>query len=208
MEHRIIVVGIGPGHADYLLPMARQVIAAARVLVGGKRALAAFSHAGQETMPVMGDIQRVMGYIHSKLEQQDIVVMVSGDPGYYSLLDALRQEFPLRQLQVIPGISSMQFAFARLALPWHEARLLSMHGRMPKQEELAYRPGALLGILTDKVHNSQSISTLLLQCGWPEQTEIYICTRLSYENEKIVHTNLEKAQTADLFTHCIMVVRA
>ena len=77
-------------------------------------------------------------FIGENLARQDVVVMVSGDPGYYSLLDALRRGFPQEAIQVIPGISSFQLAFARLALPWHEAELLSFHGRVPAEGKLTY----------------------------------------------------------------------
>ena len=208
MEHKIIVAGIGPGNPDYIVPAARQAIEEAAVLVGGSRALADFARDGQETMTVRRDIPAVLAFVRDRLKTTDIVVMVSGDPGYFSLLDALRRDFPLECLQVIPGISSVQLAFSRLALPWHGARLLSMHGRMPEKAELAYAPGAVLGILTDAVHNSRTIAQLLLQLGWPAETELFICARLSYADEKIIRTTLQGAGQEAEIGHCILVVKA
>ena len=208
MEHKIIVAGIGPGNPDYIVPAARQAIEEAAVLVGGSRALADFARDGQATMTVRRDIPAVLAFVRDRLKTTDIVVMVSGDPGYFSLLDALRRDFPLECLQVIPGISSVQLAFSRLALPWHGARLLSMHGRMPEKAELAYAPGAMLGILTDAVHNSRTIAQLLLQLGWPADTELFICARLSYADEKIIRTTLQGAGQEAEIGHCILVVKA
>ena len=208
MEHKIIVAGIGPGNPDYIVPAARQAIEEAAVLVGGSRALADFARDGQETMTVRRDIPAVLAFVRDRLKTTDIVVMVSGDPGYFSLLDALRRDFPLECLQVIPGISSVQLAFSRLALPWHGARLLSMHGRMPEKAELAYAPGAVLGILTDAVHNSRTIAQLLLQLGWPAETELFICARLSYADERIIRTTLQGAGQEAEIGHCILVVKA
>ena len=208
MEHKIIVAGIGPGNPDYIVPAARRAIEEAAVLVGGSRALADFARDGQATMTVRRDIPAVLAFVRDRLKTTDIVVMVSGDPGYFSLLDALRRDFPLECLQVIPGISSVQLAFSRLALPWHGARLLSMHGRMPEKAELAYAPGAVLGILTDAVHNSRTIAQLLLQLGWPAETELFICARLSYADEKIIRTTLQGAGQEAEIGHCILVVKA
>ena len=39
MEHQILVVGIGPGSREYMLPAAWEAIATAKTLVGGRRAL-------------------------------------------------------------------------------------------------------------------------------------------------------------------------
>ena len=115
MSHKIIVVGIGPGDPAYLLPKAQKTIENARILVGGKRALADFSHSGARECAIGADIPGVLAFIRDALAADDVVVMVSGDPGYYSLLDALRRSFPIGQIEVIPGISSLQFAFSRLS---------------------------------------------------------------------------------------------
>lgn len=206
--HKIIVAGIGPGNPAYMVPEAMSAIKNAQVLVGGKRALQQFAVAGQQTIAVAGDIPAVMDFVREAMAENDVVVMVSGDPGYYSLLDALRREFPADCLYVIPGISSVQLAFARLALPWHDASLLSFHGRIPEENLLIYKKGKLLGLLTDGKYNSRTVPELLLEKGWPKDTELYICSRLSYEDEKIISTTLGEAGNFPEFTHCILVVKA
>ncbi|MDD3115695.1 MAG: precorrin-6y C5,15-methyltransferase (decarboxylating) subunit CbiE [Anaerovibrio sp.] len=209
MKHKIIVAGIGPGNPDYMVPEALRAIRSARVLVGGRRALAQFAEPDrQELMPVGGDIPAVLSFVKERLLHFDVVVMVSGDPGYYSLLDALRREFPPELLEVIPGISSVQLAFARLALPWHEADLLSFHGRVPSAERLRYAKGRLLGLLTDGRYNSHTVPRLLVAEGWPQETELAVCSRLSYENEAIIRTTLGEADRFPVCTHCILVVKA
>ena len=207
MRHQIIVAGIGPGHGDYMVPAAYQAIRSAKVLVGGRRALSQFATDVQRTMAITRDIPAVLQFIREELAASDVVVMVSGDPGYYSMLDALRREFPEEALRVIPGISSLQMAFSRLALPWHAARLLSFHGRCPEMEELAYCKGALLGMLTDGEYNSQKISSLLMQQGWPGKTRLFVCERLSYEDEKILRTTLEEAAKESGTGNCVLVIR-
>ena len=206
MKHKIIVAGIGPGSEAYIVPQALQAIKNAQALVGGRRALAQFSQAGQSTMAITADLAAVLTFIRQELEQRDVVVMVSGDPGYYSLLDALRREFTPAVLQVIPGISAMQYAFARLALPWHDAKLVSFHGRVPAAAATKYMPGKIMGMLTDSKYNSQTIPELLIKQGWPADTKLHICSRLSYEDEELIETELGKALTIAARNHCILVV--
>ena len=88
MSHKIIIVGIGPGDPAYLLPKARKIIEDARILVGGKRALADHSHSGVRECAIGADIPGVLDFIRDALAEDDVVVMVSGDPGYYSLCSA------------------------------------------------------------------------------------------------------------------------
>ena len=204
--NEIIVAGIGPGHPDYILPAVARAIREAQVLVGGRRALSQFAREGQRTMAVTGDIAAVMQFIREALATSSVVVMVSGDPGYFSLLDALRRHFPAACIRVIPGLSAMQLAFARLALPWHEARLLSFHGRKPAAERLAYQSGSVLGMLTDRKYTSRTIPTILMEMGWPGDARLYIASRLSYSDERIVETTLAGAADVDETTDCVLVV--
>ena len=190
MTHKIIVVGIGPGDSAYLLPKAQKIIDNARILVGGRRALADYSRSGARECAIGADIPSVLSFIRESLAEDDVVVMVSGDP------------------DVVPGISSLQLAFARLALPWHSARLLSFHGREPMETELFRAPEAVLGMLTDGRNNSQTIAARLLSCGWRENDRMYVCTRLSYEDEEIIEMTLGAAKADTGIGHGVIIVCA
>ena len=84
MEHTLIVAGIGPGSKEYILPKALYVIEKARYLVGGHRALSDYGHAGQEMYPITGKLSLLADWMESALKKDDVVVMVSGDPRYFS----------------------------------------------------------------------------------------------------------------------------
>ena len=206
MEHKIIVAGIGPGNEEFISPAALSAINNAKVLVGGRRALEQFAVVDQITFPITADIQAAVNFIRANLETSDVVVPVSGDPGYYSMLDTLRREFDPDIIEVIPSISAIQLAFARAKMPWHDAALLSFHGRRPDDRELYYAPNRVLGLLTDGAFNSQSISKILIDNGWAPTTKIFICARLSYDDEKIIRTTLENAVEGEPIKHCVLIV--
>lgn len=208
MEHKVIIVGIGPGSPDYILPIASRTIAQAKVLVGSQRALDTFAPHHVEKKVIDKDIKGVLNFISVSLAQNDVVVMVSGDPGFYSLLAALKTHFNQSQLTVIPGISSVQLAFARISEVWQDAVLISMHGRQASDENLQYKPHKKLGILTDHEHNPRHIAQVLMQHGWPIGSQVWLGEALSYEGEHSKKLTLgETAQLAG-FTHCVMVVIA
>lgn len=206
MEHKVIVVGIGPGSPDYILPIASRSIAQAQVLVGSQRALDAFAPSHITTKVIDKDIKGVLAFISEYLSKSDVVVMVSGDPGFYSLLAALKAHFSQSQLTVIPGISSMQLAFARIAEVWQDAVLISMHGRQACDENLQYYPNKKLGILTDHEHNPSHIAQVLIQHGWPIDSQVWLGEALSYEYEHNKKITLGEATQLAGFTHCVMVV--
>ena len=208
MQKKIIVAGIGPGSEDYITPAALKKIRAAKFLVGGRRALNEFSNPNQITCPITADLDAPINFIREKIQLDEVVVMVSGDPGYYSMLDLLRKTFPPDSIEVIPSISAMQLAFAKIALPWHDATLLSFHGRQPSRTALEYSAGKILGLLTDAEFNSATISQLLIdECGWSKNSSVTICARLSYPDEKIFTTTLTEAVKAEPVKHCVLIVR-
>ncbi|BEU88030.1 precorrin-6y C5,15-methyltransferase (decarboxylating) subunit CbiE [Selenomonas sp. TAMA-11512] len=204
----ILVVGIGPGSKDYVLPAALRAIASADILVGGRRALADYAREEQEQIVIGADIEAVLHGIDEARQRARVVVLVSGDPGYFSLLDALKRRFLDEPIEVIPGISSLQMAFSRLAIPWHEAKFLSFHGRTPSDAVLAYEEGAVLGLLTDAKQNSKTIPEKLLSLGWKREAKLYILSRLSYEDESIIETTLGEAVELPAVSHGILVVCA
>ena len=196
------MAGIGPGSEEYTLKKIRE----AKFLVGGRRALEEFAAHNQITCAITRDLDAPINFIREKILLGSVVVMVSGDPGYYSMLDLLRKNFPPEEIEVIPSISAMQLAFAKLALPWHDATLLSFHGRQPARDALKFSAGKILGLLTDAEFNSKTISKLLLECGWDKNSSVTICTRLSYPDEKIFTTTLAQAAQGEPVKHCILIV--
>lgn len=207
MEKKIVVAGIGPGSREYITPAALRAINSAKFLVGGCRALEEFSTPNQIICQITRDLDAVIDFIREKILLSEVVVMVSGDPGYYSMLDLLRKNFSPETIEVIPSISAMQLAFAKIALSWHDATLLSFHGRQPARNLLQFSAGKVLGLLTDAEFNSKTISELLIECGWDKNSSITIFSRLSYPDEKILTTTLEKSAQSEPVRHCILIIR-
>jgi cobalt-precorrin-7 (C5)-methyltransferase len=130
----ITIVGCGPGALDHLPPVAREAIAQAEVLVGARRLLDLFPEVMAERIVVGADIPGTL----QQMEQAGahagsckIAVLVSGDPGLCSLAQPVLRRFGRARCRVIPGISSIQTAFARLGLDWFGARLVSAHQHTP-----------------------------------------------------------------------------
>ena len=62
------------------------------------------------------------------------------------------------------------------------------------------------GMLTDSKYNSQTIAEILLQAGWPQMQTMHICSRLSYDDEKVVTTTLGEAINLPAVSHCILII--
>lgn len=128
----ITIVGCGPGSLDYITLAALKAVSGAEVLVGVRRLLDLFPDHRARTVIEMKT--RVEPVLEEMAAQQDrsLVVLVSGDPGLSSLARPVIERFGRKSCQIIPGISSIQVAFARLGLDWGGARIIDAHGQDPK----------------------------------------------------------------------------
>jgi precorrin-6y C5,15-methyltransferase (decarboxylating) CbiE subunit len=147
-ERRITIVGCGPGSPDHVTPAARAAALGADVLVGAERLLSAFPDSSARRVVVRADIPEVLGQIDQHLAAgRRIVVLVSGDPGLFSLAQPVIERFGAGNCQIIPGVSSVQTAFARLGIPWHNARILSAHKAAPEVDMAALRQADAIAVL-------------------------------------------------------------
>lgn len=202
--HKIMVLGIGPGGEDYILPVVRNKVTQADVLVGGERALAPFATLEKQVLPVTADLTGLADAVRTLAKTKSVAVLLSGDPGFHSLLAYLRRHFLPEELEVVPGISSVQVAFSRLAQPWQDATLLSAHGRDGEDILPALLSKGNKAILTDRKWTPGRLAALILQRGGTDQT-VALCRRLTTDKEEVVMTRLtllDGTEEGD----CVMVI--
>ncbi len=120
------VVGMGPGGPDYLLPVARRAIEEADFLMGAVRHLAQFPD--KPGLALSGSVEAFLDRLAEAATDCRVALLVSGDPGFHSLLGAVRRRFPRGAYEIFPGLSAFQLAAARLGMPWEDAVLVSVHG--------------------------------------------------------------------------------
>ena len=107
---------------------------AAEVLIRAERVVGAPRHLG--AAPIPESAQRLeIKHLDEALDalaadQRRTVVLASGDPGFFGIVRALRAR-GIRPA-VIPAVSSVALAFARLGLDWDDALVVSAHGRDPR----------------------------------------------------------------------------
>jgi precorrin-6Y C5,15-methyltransferase (decarboxylating) len=112
-----------------LTPEARAQIAQAEVLAGGKRHLAFFPDWTGETIVIGAQPDRAVQQLKAIYAQKKTVVLASGDPLFYGIGRLLAEQLPVDALYFLPHVSSVQLAFARLRTSWHDAHIVSLHGR-------------------------------------------------------------------------------
>lgn len=206
VENKVYVIGIGPGETDYLLPAAKREIEKAECLIGAKRVLAQFRYPDKKKIYLDGRYKEVISYIKNNKNRQKIAVLVSGDPGLYSFLGQVQPALKKEEYMVIPGISAMQFAFARIGEGWQDAKIISIHGRKAVNLAKEVKNSDKVFLFTDTRFPPQKIAGYLLDNGLENRRAI-VFEALSYPNERIVEADLKTLSKKRGFGLCTMLIK-
>lgn len=180
---KVKIVGVGPGNPSCITPEARSAIEGARIVVGGKRHIENFCRSGQIGVILANNLEEILELV-KRGQNEGVAVLASGDPGMYGILSFLKSRLGTENIEVIPGVSSVQIAFARLCLPWHEAVVLSAHGRpLEKVAELTEKAG-IYAVLTGSDNPPEKVFSLLEKRG--SGRKYYFCFDLSLPEEQIL----------------------
>jgi len=109
--------------------MAMDLVSKAGVVIGPKKFTDLFDSIPGRIIPARNRPSLILEDIERYFREKDIAILVSGDPGCFSLSRLVVDRFGLQYCRIIPGISSVQLALARLGLEWTKARVFSLHGR-------------------------------------------------------------------------------
>lgn len=204
---KITVLGLGPGSMDYITPAVLHKIQSAEIIIGGKRnidIIKAFTR-GKQIRYIDQALSYLLDYIKLHMDKK-IVIVASGDAGFYGILDFIKRNFNEGEIETIAGISSMQYMFSRISESWWDAYITSAHGRESDYID-KLKNYKKIGILTDKKHTPQYIANELLMSGY-ENAEIIVGENLSYPNERIRKFTVEELlKSNDEFGLNVVVIR-
>lgn len=200
---RIVIAGCGPGSPKLMTAAAREAAQSADVLVGTRRLLDLFPSTTAARISVGADIGAVLDRIAAIPSSQKIVVLVSGDPGLYSLARSVLARFGRSTCRVIAGISSVQAAFARIGVTWEDARLVSAHEAPP-----SLLPGTLAG--SDKI---AVLAGNRASAKWLEEAvktlhtthAVFICSDLALPEERVEEIHADRFEAAALPSRTVVL---
>ncbi|WP_236898304.1 precorrin-6y C5,15-methyltransferase (decarboxylating) subunit CbiE [Clostridium beijerinckii] len=184
----IYIVGLGPGHRDYIMPKALEILKKSNIIIGFKRALDSLEFIDNKKIYINKLID-INEYICDEKNRSIIIsIVASGDPTFYGITNYIKSKATL-EFQVIPGISSFQYLTCKLNMSWNNAYLGSLHGR--KEDFLTVVNNHDLSIwLTDKENNPAILCEILhkekVRC------KVVIGENLSYEDEIITNGTPEE----------------
>lgn len=205
MAVKITIVGCGPGSPDYLTPAAIRAVHQAEVLVGAQRLLDLFPDSGAERLPVGGDIDMSVELIAVHSQLKSVAVLVTGDPGLFSLARRVVERFGRESCEVVPGISSAQVAFARLGLDWADAKFISAHKENPDQALLeCLRNEDKLAVYAGRREAVEWIAGLAGKIEGDRR--IFVCQDLTLDSEKVLEVSAEQLAGLEVGSRTVVLI--
>ena len=127
---KVFVVGVGPGSQNYITEIVRKIIVGADVVVGHKYTLNIISNLIQDKkvhIITMEDQEKTYQQIRKELEDEILVVPFTGDVNFSEseVVDRLIEIFG--DVEIIPGISSIQVAASKAKIPLDKSKVITMH---------------------------------------------------------------------------------
>jgi len=161
------IIGIGEDGPDGLSATARAILADAEVIIGGDRHHKLAPDITGERLrwpsPFDAMIDTIKSYRGRKL-----VVLVTGDPLWYSVGARISRAIPAQEICFHPQLSAFQWAAARMGWSLADCETVTIHGRADSQILPHLAPNVKILVLTQNSGSPAAVADLLNVHGFGE----------------------------------------
>ncbi len=172
-----------------------EAIRRADCIIGAKRMLqsaeALADGATQPPMIALYKSEEIKDYIDAHPEHRRIVIVLSGDVGFYSGAKKLLEQLENHtSVTLLPGISSAVYFAAKIGMAWEDMKLLSTHGR-EQNIVSAVRCHRKVFTLASDAKSICALAQKLADYGFGNAT-MYVGADFSYPTEAIYEATVSE----------------
>jgi precorrin-3B C17-methyltransferase len=226
MSGRLFIVGLGPGDAGLQTPRATEILAQASDVLGYGPYVARVPDRPRLTRHITDNRQELLRARHAlqlAAEGRTVAVVSSGDPGVFAMASAVFEaveagEPAWRELEieVVPGVSAMFAAAARLGAPLgHDFCAISLSDNLKPWEVVLERLTAAARVgfviaLYNPISKSRpwqlGVAFERLREILPPETPVAFARAVSRPDEHVLATDLANAQPQDADMSTLVLV--
>ncbi|HXV20669.1 MAG TPA: precorrin-6y C5,15-methyltransferase (decarboxylating) subunit CbiE [Desulfuromonadales bacterium] len=185
---KIYVIGAGVAGQEGFSRRVLELIGQADLLLGGERQLELFPDFPGERVTIGSNLGEVVERL--KKNERRAVVLASGDPLFFGIGRYLLRNLPDEELEFVPNVSSVQYAFAKIKEPWDDAVFVSAHGRGLKGAVDRIVANDKAAVLTDEENTPKAIAAELIERG-RDGYAAWLCENLGTAEERIIATDVK-----------------
>ena len=161
---KVYAVGVGPGSPKYVTEIVKEIVQNCDIVIGYKYTLKTIEYLleGKEIYEItMNDQEESYQKILPELGNRTLVIPFTGDVNFSEseVVDRLTEIFG--EIEVVPGISSIQVAASRAQVPLDKSKVITMHVTTPIEDKKLELQKALI----------DGFSVILVPRPWPKQPE-------------------------------------
>jgi len=161
---KVYAVGVGPGSPKYVTEIVKEIIQNCDILIGYKYTLKTIEQftEGKEIYEItMNDQEESYQKILPELQDRTLVIPFTGDVNFSEseVVDRLIEIFG--EVEIVPGISSIQVAASRAQVPLDKSKVITMHVTTPIEDKKLELQKALI----------DGFSVILVPRPWPKHPD-------------------------------------
>ncbi|MFO0850641.1 MAG: precorrin-6y C5,15-methyltransferase (decarboxylating) subunit CbiE [Gemmataceae bacterium] len=189
MTAKIPIVGVGPDGLAGLTARSRECLTAAEVVFGSDAALRLLPELTAERVRIGADLADAADKLKAAVGKKRVAVAATGDPLFYGTARYFCDKVGPDLFEVVPHVSSMQLAFARLKETWEEAYLTDLSARSLDSVLDKVRTAETVGLFTSDAYPPNRVARELLARGIDYFTAA-VCENLGGKDERITRGEL------------------
>lgn len=203
-SEKVHIVGIGDDGLEGLTSAARQLVEQAEVLIGSARTMGMVGQNSAERVEVGTDLETIVDGINDRSDRR-IVVLMAGDPLFYGTARFLCDRMGKDRFVVVPNVSSMQLAFARVKESWDEAYLANLATQGIDRVVDNARTAEAVGLFTSQEYPPSAVARALIERRIDYFTA-YVCENLGSPDERVTAADLNEIADHEFAPLNVMVL--
>jgi precorrin-6Y C5,15-methyltransferase (decarboxylating) len=207
---RVSIIGIGSDGLDTVPAAMRDRILTADLIAGDPRTLALIPESKGERFVLGSNLDELLEYIGTGPVgtgpvgstgpvgntgpgegRKEVAVLVTGDPLYYGLARYLCDRVGNDRCEIVPHVSSMQLAFARVKESWDEAYLTNLANHPLDTVVERIRTSEKVGLFTTGQCTPTDVAVAML-ARQIDYFTAYVCENLGARDERVTRGSLRE----------------
>lgn len=187
-ESKVYIIGVGNDGLSGLTGRARELVLGADIVLGSDHALDLLPEVPVARRRLASNLTELMHLIDQHAGRR-LVLVVTGDPLFYGISRYLSDKLGKDRFEVLPHVSTMQLAFARVKESWEEAYLSNL-ATHPLEEVIdRIRTAETAGLFTTPEVDPARVARELLAAGI-DYFRAYVCENLGSPDERVTQGEL------------------
>jgi precorrin-6Y C5,15-methyltransferase (decarboxylating) len=202
---KLVILGIGDDGLAGLTEPARRLLAAADLILGAPATLSLLESLPGRKEALEPDMSVALRQVREALAHESPVLVSSGDPLFYGVARYLCDRLGKDLFEVLPHVSSMQLAFARIKESWEDAYLTNLTGRPIEAVIDRIRTAEKIGLFSSDECTPARLAVQLLERGI-DYFRAYVCENLGSPDERVTQAALSDLAGMDFNPLNVMIL--